>query len=400
MTQDRSGGSLNIGMMCHSSLGGSARVATELAAELCRRDHRVHVFSLTVPPGLPRTGKKPVLHRVLTEIDDGDCSPFLYTDWSDVEFDLFLSRLLETIEQEKIDLLHFHYAVPFAALAQEVKRQLGDDSPAIVGTLHGTDVLVYGSDPERGPELSRHLSAIDVVTTVSRPHALLSIDVLGLEEEPLVIPNFVDLERFRPASPGSPRSTKRIAHVSNFRPIKDPQGMIRIFAAVRKRIDAELWLIGEGPEMGKVRSIVEEEELHDSVRFLGIQDDVAPFLSSIDLLLMTSIYESFCLVALEAMACGVPVVASAAGGLFELIEPGVTGALFTPCDETAATDLVVDLLTDGDKLTRFGVAARERSLDFGADRVVDAYEDLYRSALDAGSDRQPIVIPALESDSV
>lgn len=290
---------MKIGVMCHSSFGGSTRVATELASELARRGHRVHLFTRTMPFGCWGQASGVVLHRIVPDDENIIHPAKLYTDWPPSELQTFLSRLLQVITDEGLDLLHFHYAVPFAFLAGEVKRELRGAAPMLIGTLHGTDVTIHGRDPIKGAYLAATLLNRDALTTVSRSHAHLSKEVFGLSAFPRVIPNFVDLSEFRPRH--RPRlSIPRIVHVSNFRPVKDPQSAARIFLRIREKMNAELWLIGDGQEMDEIKFIFKQNAFGNDVHFLGLRCDVPSILAQADLLLVTSLHESFCLAALEA----------------------------------------------------------------------------------------------------
>src|SRR5512139_1248916 len=215
---------MRIAMICHSSFGGSTRIATELSFELARRGHEVHLFTRTTPFGYWDANNGVTLHRITADHDDYVHPAALYADWPDHEYETFLTYLLRWITKEGFDILHFHYAIPFAFLAQDVKRHLGKKSPLLIGTLHGTDVAIYGRDPVKGPPLARALLAMDGLTTVSLCHARLSTEVFGLPFCPEVIPNFVDLSVFHPrVELQEGKRRVRIAHVSNFRPIKDLQ---------------------------------------------------------------------------------------------------------------------------------------------------------------------------------
>ncbi len=390
---------MRIGIMCHSSFGGSARIATELAAALARWNHRVHLFTRATPFGnWDHQASGVLLHRiVLNNKDDGHLAS-LYPDWPSGEFEALLSGLLHVIVTEGLDVLHFHYAAPFAFAAAEVSRRLGQVGPLLIGTLHGTDVSIYGRDPVKGPQLAQALRHVCALTTVSVSHARLSAEVFGLPTRPQVIPNFVDLSRFRPPSHAAwepnARSRPKIVHVSNFRPVKDPQSMARIFLGIRKQMDAELWLIGDGQEMDAVKSIFQQSEFEHDVRYWGLRRDVAPLLAQGDLLLMTSLYESFCLAALEAMACGVPVLATKVGGLPEVVVDGKTGFLFPVGDLDSAVRLAVGLLSDPDLHRAMREAAARHARQFGHKAIVPVYEDLYqrllhrRSGMDAAIGRR------------
>ena len=250
---------MKIGIMCHSSCGGSTRIGTELAVELSRRGHRVHLFSQTVPFGYCESTNGVILHTTIPDHKNNHHPASLYTTWTDKEIEAFKTRVLEVAVTDRLDVLHFHYAVPFGFVAAEIKQRLRQAAPLLVGTLHGTDVSVHGNDPVKGPKLAQALRHMDLLTTVSANHARLSADVFGFLKQPEVVSNFVDLSKFCPHINNKQRSTVRsrpkIAYISNFRQVKDPQSMAHIFLGIRKQIDAELWLIGDGPEMEAVKTI-------------------------------------------------------------------------------------------------------------------------------------------------
>jgi N-acetyl-alpha-D-glucosaminyl L-malate synthase BshA len=380
---------MRIGVMCHASFGGSARIGTELAIALAERGHRVHIFTGTPHLGSWDQVPNVVVHIITPNGADGIHPATLHTDWSDGDLHRLTSRILRVIATEGLDVLHFHDAVPFAFVAQRLRGVLGESTPLLVGTLHGSDVTHFGEDPVRGPHLAEALRSSDLLTTVSTSHARLATTVFGLSSPPDVIPNFVDLSRFRPHTGAyvhrGPGSRMRIAHVSNFRPVKDPQSMARIFLDIRARMEAELWLIGSGEEMAAVRSLFEGSAFADDVVYLGLQRDVAPLLRDVDLLLMTSLSESFCLVALEAMACGVPVLATRVGGLPEVVVHRSTGMLFPLGDHKTATEMAVSLLSNPMRHRAMGEASIRHARRFGVERIVPAYEELYQRHAYAGS---------------
>jgi N-acetyl-alpha-D-glucosaminyl L-malate synthase BshA len=371
---------MRIGIMSLASLGGSASVAYQLATQLAGRGHRVHLFSRTTPFGAFNLTNNVKLHTVKSSREANLHPARLDADWSDDDHEGFISKILRVIAEEGLDVLHFHYAVPLAFLAAEVKRRLGSAAPLIVGTLHGTDVSVYGRDPIKGFQLAQTLYEIDVLTTVSNNHALLASELFGLHPHPIVIPNFVDLSRFHPLQDHLFAKPK-IAHVSNFRPVKDPQSMARIFLGIRERMEAELWLIGDGPEMASVKSILRWSEFERDVRYWDLQENVADLLAQTDLLLMTSLAESFCLAALEAMACGVPVLATDVGGLPEVVVKDETGFLFPVGDHDTAIHLAVNLLSDRVKHRGMSEAAVRRAASFEIDHIVSLYESMYQNLL-------------------
>jgi N-acetyl-alpha-D-glucosaminyl L-malate synthase BshA len=385
---------MRIGMMCHASFGGSGRIGIELALALARHGHRVHLFTRTPPLG---GGWGPIpnveLHTLAADGADEPHPSTLHTDWSDQDIQDYISLILGVMDTEGLDALHYHNAVPFAFFAERLQTLLGDAMPRLVGTLHGTDVTAFGKAPDVGPRLTKVLQSSDYLTTVSSRHAELATTGFDLPSPPQVIPNFVDLSRFWPTagerSLAQMQCRPRLVHVSNFRPIKDPQSMARIFLEIRARMEAELWLIGDGEELPVVRAMFEESAFADDVCYLGLQRDVAMYLRHTDLLLMTSLYESFCLVALEAMACGVPVLATAVGGLPEVVAHGQTGMLFPLGDHAMAADMAVRLLSDPLRHRGMRQAAIRQAQQFDVDDIVLTYEEYYQHQ-----------VPAIALDSI
>jgi|SRR5215470_6445827 len=362
--------------MCHPSVGGSARVAIELAAQLGCRGHDVHLFSRSKPFGMAENAPG-VTFCALNGGTAGSVPGDLDLRWSAEEIRRAAGGLARSIKERSVQILHFHYAAPFALIAQEARRRLGASSPAVIGTLHGTDVTTQ-RDPAELRALRRALLRLDAVTAVSASHSALAAAAFGLGRMPVTIPNFIDLGSFYPLparTPGRPR----VAHVSNFREVKDPQRMSRIFLRVQHELDAELWLVGDGAMMPAVRTILAECSDKGQVRFLGLRREVRPVLADTDLLLLTSREESFSMATLEAAACAVPTVAPDVGGLPELIGDG--GVLYDRNDDQAAVDAVLGLLRDPIRRQAMAKAALTQAGRFSADVVVPRYEALYRLVL-------------------
>jgi L-malate glycosyltransferase len=353
----------------------------ELAGELGRRGHRVFLFART-PPFSMDTFPAGVRHVGLNGSGPAPATSRLETEWSPRDVRRFSQRIVSVSATAPLDVLHFHYAVPFARVVTDVGRRLGARAPRLVGTLHGTDISVHGHHPAARRDLARWLRDLDAVTTVSRRYAALSTRIFGLDQVPLIIPNFVDLAKFRPSSEEVSGRRPRIVHVSNFRPIKDPGMVVRVFARVRREVDAELWLVGDGEEMAVVRDVARSAGVERHIREFGLRRDVERVVRGADVLLVTSRAESFCLAALEAAACGIPAVASRVGGLPEVVMDGVTGLLYPPGDEAAATGAVLRLLRDPVERATLGRAALARASRYSAVAVISRYERLYRRLLE------------------
>jgi N-acetyl-alpha-D-glucosaminyl L-malate synthase BshA len=292
-----------------------------------------------------------------------------------------LERHLEGLVRDHgIEVIHYHYAWPFARVLDRLKRRMKSAAPFIVGTLHGTDVTHPPDDSAIAA-----LGSTDAFTTVSNAYADLAQQRLGLTLRPTVIANFVDPAAF-PRSvdftdPRSGRARPRLVHVSNFRPVKAPHGVVEMFAAVRERRDAELWLIGDGPELPSVIAALDRSGLRGDARVLGYRTDVGRLLAQCDVLVMSSLEESFCLSALEAMAAGLAVVGPDVGGFAELTGQGRTGMLYERGNFVAGAGLVETLL--GDDQLRLGLrrAATEHAQMFSVTAAVEAYLAVYSGAL-------------------
>jgi N-acetyl-alpha-D-glucosaminyl L-malate synthase BshA len=386
--------SLRIGLLCHKGVGGSAMVAVGLARQLAARGHDVHVFARSSPPGLEAPPPRVTVHQLVAA---DAVTTRLDVDWTAAELHGLSDLVAAVVQREQLQVLHFHYAVPFAWVVQDVARRLGEDRPAVVGTLHGTDVSVLGRRPAMRRRLEPALAALDAVTTVSDHHAALAARIFRLPEPPGVIPNFVDLCRFRTVAhlPASGRAP-RLVHVSNFREVKRPESMARIADRVLATAPSELWLVGTGERMPAVESILADPIARGRVRLLGVRLDVENLLPHTDLMLVSSRMESFCLVALEAMASGVPVVAPRVGGLPELVEHGTSGLLFEPGDEDGATRLVLDYLADPVLQKQLSAGALTRARSLSTATVIPRYEQLYQDVLGARRTEDDVALAAGE----
>ncbi|MEZ4234727.1 MAG: N-acetyl-alpha-D-glucosaminyl L-malate synthase BshA [Myxococcota bacterium] len=363
---------LRIGIVCYPTLGGSGVIAAEVGLALAGRGHHVHF----VGAGLPSRLTEPLPPRVrFHPVPVRD-----YPVFPSVPYGMALaSALVAVAEREGLDLVHAHYAVPHAAsawMAREVLAERGAPPPALVTTLHGTDITLVGADEAYLPITRHALLHSDAVTAVSawlRDETRAQLDLPDLAVE--VIPNFVDTARFRPRPRTGPPV---LLHASNQRPVKRLAAVVDVFARVAVQRDVQLVVLGDGPDRPAAEAALARRDLADRVRWVGERADPAPILADADVFLLPSATESFGLVALEALACGVPVVASAVGGLPEVVPEGA-GFLVPPDDLDQMAARVLALLDDPALHARFAAAGRAHAERFAPDAAVDRYEALYRS---------------------
>lgn len=378
---------MNIGMVCYASVGGSGVVATELGRALAERGHQIHLIS-SEPPFRWRE-RVAGLSFVKVEVPP-------YPLFREPQYLLALTNTIARVaEREHLDIVHAHYAVPHATAAY-LARQMLDMSPGrtprTVTTLHGTDITLVGSDPSYRRVVAFSIEQSDAVTTVSRSLRADTISALGVRRPIDVIPNFLDCAEYRRRPDAALRARlcppdrydALVIHVSNLRPVKRVDVALEVFGRIRGRVRARFVIAGDGPVRGDVERQAAESGIGDDVAFLGEQDDLVALLSVSDLFLLPSIQESFGLAALEAMACGVPVVASRVGGLPEIIEDGVTGYTCAPDDVEGMADRGVRLLTDPGLHARIADAAAALVREtYCTDRVVPLYEAAYQRVLQA-----------------
>ena len=377
--------SLNVGIVCYASVGGSGVVATELGRALAERGHRIHLIS-SEPPFRWRDGVAG-LSFVKVEVPP-------YPLFREPQYLLALTNTIARVaEQEQLDLVHAHYAVPHATAAY-LARQMLDLSPGrtprTVTTLHGTDITLVGSDPSYRRVVAFSIEQSDAVTTVSQSLRADTMSALGVTRRIDVIPNFLDCaEHRRRPNPAlrarlcpPDRYDAIVIHISNLRPVKRVDVALEVFRRIRRGVRARFIVAGDGPVRADVERQAADADLGGDVLFLGEQDDPIELLSVSDLFLLPSIQESFGLAALEAMSCGVPVVASRVGGLPEIIDDGVTGFVCDPADVDGMARRGTALLTDRDLHRRIADAAGALVRDaYCTERVVPMYEAAYRRVL-------------------
>ncbi len=369
---------MRIGITCYPTYGGSGAVATELGLELARRGHEVHMISYASPFRLRGFAERVYFH----EVDVRAAYPLLeYFPYS-----LALAvKQHEVALREELDLVHVHYAVPHATAAFLAKQMLAEERDLkVITTLHGTDITLVGQAQSFFTVTKFSIERSDAVTAVShylKEETYRSFGCEGCAIE--VIPNFVNLQEYRPLDPRPrpafvPAGSKFLIHVSNFRPVKRVPEVVRIFAAVRRAMPAVLVLVGDGPQRLEAEAEVDRLGLRKEVFFLGKLESVVDLLQGADLFLLPSASESFGLAALEAMACGVPVVASRVGGVPEVVVDGESGILIPPDRVDEMAEAAVELLGDEARLQEMRRGAVARAQVFSADRIVPLYEQLYR----------------------
>lgn len=382
-------GALRIGVTCHPTTGGSGVIATEIGIGMARRGHHVHFISSEVPAQL-----RPHLEEAMA-------GSVAFHAVQTPEYPLpnlglyplaLAARLAEVGVEAELDLIHSHYSLPHAVsavLARQLLLDRGRRAPRLIVTLHGTDVTQLGSEPAL---LSVNRHALLHSDGRSAPSGFLmraAREQLGIPDEvPIeVIPNFVDTDRFRPSDPREGRqagSPWTLCHSSNFRKLKRIDHVVEILARVAERVPAQLLLLGDGPERPAVEEQVRSLGLGDAVHFLGMQRDVVSTLQRSDVFLLPSDTEGFGLAALEALSCGVPVVASAVGGVPEVITDGATGLLCAPGDVEGMAAAVLRLALDPILHRVMSVAAREDALlRFKQEPRFASYEAYYRKILGA-----------------
>jgi L-malate glycosyltransferase len=373
---------VKIGITCYPTYGGSGAVATELGLALATRGHEVHFVTYAQPFRLVGLHEGVYYHEV--EMED-------YPLFEHPPYSLALAVALhDVVKREQLDLVHMHYAIPHAASAFLAREMLAAERPLkIVTTLHGTDITLVGLHPSFHEITRFSILQSDGLSAVSQYLKEETIRHFSVPPERIdVIPNFVDTQLWRPnrepchRSKLAPKGHKIVMHVSNFRPVKRVQDVVEVFAEIRKQVPARLVLVGDGPERPRALQHAADLGIRDDVLFLGKHATVEELLSCADLFLLPSASESFGLAALEAMACGAPVVATSAGGLPEVVKDGVTGYLFPVGDIQQMAEAGVRVLEDEALAKRLSEAARALTMEcFSTEVVVPRYETLYETVL-------------------
>jgi N-acetyl-alpha-D-glucosaminyl L-malate synthase BshA len=368
--------SMNIGIVCYPTFGGSGVVATELGKALADKGHSVHFISYDQPARLDVFNQNLFYHEV---------SFNNYPLFKFAPYEIALtSKIVDVVKAYKLDILHVHYAIPHAAAAVTAKHILAREGIKlkIVTTLHGTDITLVGKDQSYEPVVSYSLFESDVVTAVSESLKQDTYDNFSYDGDISVIPNFIDFERFNKQPKDhfkkviAPNNEKILVHTSNFRKVKRVPDVVEIYKRVAAETPAKLLLIGDGPERTKVEDQCRNCEYCDGVTFLGKQEAVEEILSIADLFLIPSETESFGLAALEAMACEVPVVSTNTGGLPEVNIDGLTGCTSDIGDVAKMASDALHILKD-ENLQQFKRQAKKHSLKYKLENILPLYETLY-----------------------
>ncbi|MEI2458329.1 N-acetyl-alpha-D-glucosaminyl L-malate synthase BshA [Bacillus subtilis] len=367
---------LKIGITCYPSVGGSGIIATELGKQLAEKGHEIHFITSSIPFRL--NTYHPNIH--FHEVEVNQYAVFKYPP-----YDLTLaSKIAEVAERENLDIIHAHYALPHAVCAylakQMLKRNIG-----IVTTLHGTDITVLGYDPSLKDLIRFAIESSDRVTAVSSALAAETYDLIKPEKKIETIYNFIDERVYLKKNTavikekhGILPDEKVVIHVSNFRKVKRVQDVIRVFRNIAGKTKAKLLLVGDGPEKSTACELIRKYGLEDQVLMLGNQDRVEELYSISDLKLLLSEKESFGLVLLEAMACGVPCIGTNIGGIPEVIKNNVSGFLVDVGDVAAATARAMSILEDeqlSNRFTKAAIAMLEN--EFSSQKIVSQYEQIY-----------------------
>ncbi|PYU99278.1 MAG: N-acetyl-alpha-D-glucosaminyl L-malate synthase BshA [Acidobacteria bacterium] len=344
---------MKIGITCYPTYGGSGIVATELGKELAERGHEIHFISYAPPMRLVKPGPRIHFHEVeVTTYPLFDHAPYTLA---------LATKMAEVAQSQDLDLLHCHYAIPHSVSAFLAKSMLNPRKLPVVTTLHGTDITLVGSDRSYLPITKFSIEQSDGVTAVSQPAGRGDLR-----------------KRFAPSG------EKVLIHLSNFRPVKRPTDVIEIFARVQRGLPAVLLMVGDGPERSSAAWLAGHHGIESKVYFLGKQENVEEFFSISDVLLLPSDNESFGLVALEAMACEVPVVVSRVGGLPEVVAEGVEGFLVEPRNIDAMARRALEILGDDRLRRQMGQRARETATTrFSATEIIPQYERFYQKILSA-----------------
>src|SRR6201998_1514789 len=372
---------MKIGITCYPTYGGSGGVATELGIELAARGHEIHFISYAPPIRLTDTNDRIQFHEV-------EISSYPLFDHAPYALSLAV-KMMQVAEAESLDLLHVHYAIPHSVSALLARMMAAPKPLPFITTLHGTDITLVGNDRSFLPITKFSIEQSDGTTAISHYLKHRTIDEFDIRRPIEVIPNFVNCDLYcrRPnaalRAEWAPDGEPILMHLSNFRPVKRILDAVEIFAIVREKMKAKLVMIGDGPDRGPAEELARTRGVEKDVLFLGKQNGIREKLGQADLFLLPSRLESFGLAALEAMACEVPVIATNAGGVPEVVENGVDGYLVEPGDVRSAANYAIEILSRADRGREMGQKARvDARKKFCANHVIPMYESYYERVLE------------------
>jgi L-malate glycosyltransferase len=370
---------MRIAIVCYPTFGGSGVVATELGLELARRGHEIHFITYSQPVRLALLNPNVHYH----EVNVPEYPLFHYQP-----YELALSsKLVDMVKLHKIEVLHVHYAIPHAYagyMAQQMLKEEGIHIP-MVTTLHGTDITLVGNHPFYKPAVTFSINKSDIVTSVSQSLKDNTLDLFAVTKDIEVIPNFIELQKISPKT--SCRSAmahadeRIITHISNFRSVKRIPDVIQVFYQIQLHIPAKLMMVGDGPEKEKAEELCAKLGIQDKVIFFGNSNEIDQILQQSDLFLLPSETESFGLAALEAMACGVPVISSNSGGLPEVNLAGVSGYLSAVGDTACMAQHALHILSSAETLASFKLNALKTAERFDIHYILPLYEAVYQRAI-------------------
>jgi N-acetyl-alpha-D-glucosaminyl L-malate synthase BshA len=381
---------MRIGIVCYPTFGGSGVVATELGKALAQKGHEIHFITSHWPIRLDHYTENVFYH----EVNVSDYPLFEFPPYESA----LASKIVDVARFQNLDILHVHYAIPHASSGvfarQILKREYGKYLPVIT-TLHGTDITLVGKDASFSPVVSYSLHESDGVTAVSGFLAQSTRDTFDTNVEIKVIPNFIDLKRFQKLDKQHFRKIlasdeeKVLIHTSNFRKVKRIEDCISIFNIVRKKMPAKLLMVGDGPERVHAEERCRQLNLCEDIKFLGKQQSVEELLAISDLFLLPSGSESFGLAALEAMACGVPVISSDTGGLPEVNREGFSGFLCPVGDTAQMAEKALQILSTPESLKQFSKQAMEQAATFELSKILPMYEAFYEEVYQRSAKAYP-----------
>jgi N-acetyl-alpha-D-glucosaminyl L-malate synthase BshA len=372
---------MNIGIVCYPTFGGSGVVATELGITLANRGHNIHFITYARPVRLPSFSENIYFHEVSVE----DYPLFAFVPYESA----LSSRIVDVARFQKLDLLHVHYAIPHASsaiMARNILKEFGKYLPVIT-TLHGTDITLVGKDKSYEPVVAYSINQSDGVTAVSNYLKEITNESFTIRKDIRVIPNFVNRARFHKLDKShfkqiiAPNGEKILIHISNFRAVKRVEDCILMFDLLRKKMPCKLLMVGDGPERAHAEELCRKLNTCDDVRFLGKQNSIEEVMAISDLFLMPSAYESFGLAALEAMACGLPVISSNTGGLSEVNIDGYSGFLSDVGNVEHMAEKAFYILSDQKVYSTFSANAFKQAEKFDVEKIITQYESYYQEVV-------------------